>query len=331
MNHIPWTETTLFHNLLISIRKCGEEFGVDINKPVKYMAKVKLHGSNTAVVISGEGEVTAQSREIILTPEKDLKGFARWCAAKPEFQKLAIANKTMAIFGEWVGPGINKGMATNQLPNKIFAVFAIIIIEGEQYKQFIYEPSQIQYIIGDIKDVVVLPWYNVDYTLSVDFNNQEALNEIVKDINDRVAEVEKQDPFIFDRFGIKGVGEGLVYYPVSETGYTMFSNLVFKAKGEKHQTLANSKPAQVDPAVVDSANEFAKLVLTPARLEQGVMAVSGTLVFEMKSIVLFLKWIQGDIEKECGNELEASGLDKKLAMTACQGYARAWYIEKAKG
>lgn len=358
MKHIPWTEISLFHNLLISLKKYGQELGVNISNQFVYKAKVKIHGTNACVVIDSEGSVTAQSRESIITPEKDNAGFARWVSAKPEFKKFAIRNQTVAIFGEWAGPSVQKGMAVSKIPNKIFAVFGIVLLDsqGEVHNHFIFDPTDISDFIrkaGNIENVYVIPWYkdkdsSEDYSIKVKFDDESSiLQNLVQDINEHVLAVEQRDPFIFDTFKVEGLGEGLVFYPITharqdgsvpegyyylagDKGYSTFTSLVFKAKGEKHQTVAHSKPAQVDPNIAASANEFAKMVLSPARLEQGVQTTAGSLIFEMKSVASFLKWIQTDVEKECSNELEASGLDKNLAMKACQTYARIWFIEQSK-
>jgi hypothetical protein len=40
MKHIPWTEIALFHNLLISLKKYGQELGVDISREYIYKANL---------------------------------------------------------------------------------------------------------------------------------------------------------------------------------------------------------------------------------------------------------------------------------------------------
>ena len=285
MKHVPWTEIKLFHNLLISLKKYGADLGIDITKPVTYRAKVKLHGTCAGVVVEKNGNVSYQSRERIITPEDDNAGFARWASSIP-FSKLVQEDYNVVVCGEWAGSGIQKSVAVSQIGKKIFAVFALLFVDDDgKVVRSEFEPEMISYWAPwaeNIRhsDVLVLPWYKNDYSVTISFSSEASvLEDVVKGINEEVAAVENCDPFIKDNFGIEGLGEGLVYYPVHNSvdiDYDMFSNLVFKAKGEKHQTVKSSKPAQVDPSIAASANDFAALVLTGARLAQGADTVGNS-------------------------------------------------------
>jgi hypothetical protein len=44
----------------------------------------KIDGTNAAVIVTEEGEVAAQSRTRIITPDADNFGFARWVAEHAE-------------------------------------------------------------------------------------------------------------------------------------------------------------------------------------------------------------------------------------------------------
>ena len=65
-------------------------------------------------------------------------------------------------------------------------------------------------------------------------------------------------------FKIKGVGEGLVFYPVSEEHLSLkdFNNLVFKAKGEAHKNIKTGAPAQVNPQLASNVDSFVDMVLS---------------------------------------------------------------------
>ena len=39
----------------------------------------------------------------------------------------------------------------------------------------------------------------------------------------------------------------------------------------------------------------------------------------------FIGWIRQDVERECAAELEASGLDRKIAIRAVETNARVWF------
>ena len=183
-----------------------------------------------------------------------------------------------------------------------------------------------------IPNAHVIDWYSAEL-VEVDWAaSPEALQPTLDKINAWVEAVEACDPWIEKKFGIKGVGEGLVFYPYPfNDSYKRFSDLCFKAKGEKHKTVAKTKPAQADPTVAANVKAFVEMVVTPARLEQGARtAANGELVFDMKNMGAFLKWLVNDVHKETSAELEASGLDEKLINKACSELARDWYIGQVK-
>jgi hypothetical protein len=356
MKFLPWPEIEGFHN----IRKftAGNAHPEILNgqSVVEYKAKVKLHGTNAAVRIDMNGNVTAQSRTNIITPENDNAGFARWvkaneaewkkCAAVPTKDNPADHYLNMVFFGEWIGPGIQKGVAVSEIPKKSFAVFAMKILgKDEEDVLFEVEPDRIALYLGksgtkfacaeeaNLQDVYILPWY--EHSVSVDWSaSSEELTKTIAPINDWVMAIEANDPWVEATFGVKGTGEGLVFYPRSaeHKSYNDFNNLVFKAKGEKHKNIATAKPAQVDASVAASIEEFAAMVLTEARLEQGATKVSadGSLTYDMKNTGKFVAWVSGDVEKETQDELAASNLTFKQVQKALGDKARAWYLAKAK-
>lgn len=66
----------------------------------------KIDGTNAAVIIDENGNVGAQSRSRLLTPEADNFGFAAWVAAHEE--ALAETLGEGRHFGEWWGAGIRR-------------------------------------------------------------------------------------------------------------------------------------------------------------------------------------------------------------------------------
>lgn len=336
MKHYSWPDIESFHHIRKFAQKCPELLGTSAN--VTYRAKVKLHGTNAGVVVCADGTCYAMSRTQVITPENDNMGFAAWVAARKDaFKKLAPDSGCVVIYGEWCGPGIMKGVATCSIPNRIFAVFAMRIInENGETPHFVVGPTPLQQTVSQLsfEGCHVIPWFNEGETFEVDWQSDPAaLEGVLNRINEAVAGIEKEDPWVKATFDVSGVGEGLVTYPVDfeHVGYEMFSNLCFKAKGEQHRVVAKSKPAQVDPTVAKNLASFAELVVTPARLEQGARAVTGgELVFEGKNIGPFLAWVNKDLAKEVTLELEASGLDEKQAFKACSDLARGWYMQNLK-
>lgn len=337
MAHVNWTEIESFYN----VRKTVAHYPhlLQGQSTVTYRAKVKLHGTNAGVVISPSGEVTAISRTAVITPSSDNAGFAKWVEArKAEFATFASDKATVVIFGEWCGPGIQKGVAVTQLKERIFAVFALRLVEPSAelapLEDLIAEPLALEGIARVVPGAYVIPWFNSGEEFKVDWNETaDALQPTLDRINAHVSHVEECDPWMASQFGIRGTGEGLVFYPIDaqHLGYENFSNLCFKAKGEKHKVVAKTKPAQADPTVAAGLADFAEMVVTPARLEQGCRAVNGgELQFDPKNIGAFLAWINQDVIKETTAELEASGLEQKAAVKACSDRARAWYVAEMK-
>jgi hypothetical protein len=336
MTFMAWPEIEGFHNIRKFTAASAHPEILNGNTVVTYRPKVKLHGTNAAVQVHTDGSIVCQSRESIITPEKDNAGFARWVSQQPNWD-LA---KGYILYGEWCGPGIQKGVAISQIPQKVFAIFAARPIDelGEIRPDALFvEPDELKKLVENatrnIPGVYVLPWYNEG--LDVDW--AESSEELTKDaelINEWVSKVEANDPWVQATFNVQGTGEGLVFYPRSDEhlGFTNFTNLVFKAKGEKHKNIATAKPAQVDASTAASVDAFVAMVLTEARLEQGATKVSpdGALTYDMKNTGKFVTWVSADVEKETQDELAASGLTFKQVQKAISDKARAWYIGKAK-
>ena len=191
------------------------------------------------------------------------------------------------------------------------------------------EPAALEAMQHKCPDTYILPWFwpNV---FPINWNqNPDMLQAATNVINQAVEGVEAEDPWVKRVFGVKGTGEGLVFYPVSKEhlGLSNFNNLVFKAKGEKHKNIKTAAPADVNPAVAASVDAFVDMVLTPARLDQGATAVGG---FDMKQTGKFVAWCLADVQKETTDELEASQLDWKQVQKPLGDKARSWFLEQAK-
>jgi hypothetical protein len=301
----------------------------DLGQPlpvVTYRGKVKLHGSNCAVQVTSDG-VFAQSRTALLTPEDDYKGFAAFVRDHVTYFRSLQAG--VVVFGEWCGPGVEKGMAISQAAGKQFAVFAVKV--GDQV---IYEPAAVRSLVpaqGAPSLLHVLPWEGEAFT--VDFGSREQLEAVAAQVNERVAAIEREDPWVKATFGLSGLGEGLVFYPVTVDGKPFaegperLAQLMWKAKGEKHRTAGTKTAAQVDASAVASIDEFVRLMVTDARLEQGLGAVAGG-VRDPKLTGKFLTWVAADVEKESVAELAASRLTWSQVEKAVQARARQWYQQR---
>lgn len=323
--HVAWPSIDNFYNLRRSIVQ-HDDMWLHNCSDIAYASKVKLHGTNAGIQIDPDGVVTAFSRTQIITPQQDNYGFASWVDSKQEYFAKLADDKPFVIYGEWCGPGIQNRVGISKIPNRIFAVFGIRSLNDDHFESraFVLES-----MLSSIPDLHVLPYFGS--TIIIPWQgSKDDINEILNRINSQVCEIEREDPWVKSIFGISGPGEGLVFYPVG-CSYKEFASLAFKAKGEAHAVVARSKPAQYDPTVTTSAKEFAELVVTLPRLQQAArFEADGELVFEMSRLGVFLKWISCDIIKECVAELEASKLDRSVAMSECVSKARNWYKAEAK-
>lgn len=360
MTFHAWPEIESFHNIRKFVRADPTEWWrskelLSGTSTVTYRCKVKLHGTNAAVqmfpdyaVGSGglpDKPIICQSRENIITPEKDNAGFARWATEAFKERQKTYGGVPIVIYGEWVGPGIQKNVAVSQIQKKCFVVFAARPhLPAYMPDQLIVEPDELALLVAGVPDTYVLPWYSrpchhgcdthVAAKVDVDWKqSDEELTKTIAPINDWVMEIEQNDPWVKATFGVDGTGEGLVFYPVSEhhLGFENFQNMTFKAKGEKHKNIKTASPAQVIPEMVASIDAFVDLVLTQSRLEQGANATAkGAFTYDLRQTGKFVSWILTDVQKETQDELEASNLDWKQVQKPLSDKARSWYLTQAK-
>jgi len=336
VNVIKWTEIESLYNVRRGLKEMGKE-----DTHVTYLGKVKLHGSCAGIQLFTDGRIVPQSRTRVLDPEDDNMGFARWTVSMYDYfsQVRARANELgydhVVIFGEWSGSGINKGVAISKIDRKILAVFAVQIGGLDTPAKLDINGTSIRKLFPEHDDVFVLPW--LGDALMLDFSNKEQLERQAEKINQLVESVETRDPWVYDTFGVDGLGEGVVMYPLIDKKYLgkdgpifvdkmEFSDLVFKAKGEKHKVVKSKKAAQIDPEVAAGVEDFVSLFVTEPRLEQFAQQVG----ISQKNTGEFLKRFCSDVQKESVAELEASGLEWKQVSKPVGTAARTWYLNECK-
>lgn len=298
---------------------------------VQYRGKSKLDGTNSAIRIEN-GTVTAQSRTQDITTKNDNCGFAAWVLSTGDFWQavsydVGSSMHAVTIFGEWCGQGIQKGTSVSTIPMKMFVCFAIQIGDS-----VVTEPSQIKHILSvgeKPENVFVLPWMSSDI-LTIDFADQVALEAVADTMNKMVLDVEACDPWVKDTFGVSGVGEGIVFYPVPDavTGSTprsTLSRLMFKAKGEKHRVKAAKVAVEVDATLLANTEQFVATFVTEPRLQQGLTVACGGDA-SPQNTGKFLKWVSEDCLKEGQADLAESGIEWKQVAGAVQNAARKWFL-----
>lgn len=342
-----------FHNLV----KAAEKWPDFYPDEVVYRAKVKLHGTNAAIGVHN-GEAFAQSRNNIVT--EGHFGFAEFVKQKADkFKKFPDCY----IYGEWVGPGIQKKVACNQLPSKRYCIFAIYVdpyyyVEPESIRQFLSDNMGMSPLEVLNEHIHVIDWAPMDSDV-VFYRDKAKCQEFVTRQEPFVQAVDVLDPWMKTEFDIEGIGEGLVYYPIADSDYAerernavkgerytkpltgigdlgihgcVFSKLTFKAKGQSHERAAKEgkrQAIQLSPEELKTQEEFVERFVTEDRLAQ-IMQEHCNNDFDMKNMGKFLKEFGRDVQKESQDELEANELEWNKIQKPVQKAARDWFIKSAK-
>ncbi len=246
----------------------------------------------------------------------------------------------IAIFGEWCGTGVQKGVAISSLP-RTFVIFAVMVVyEGDKEEQKrwldLTKLPELKDEEARVFNIVQFPTFKVE----IDFGNEEKVEEVKKDMDELTLRVEEHCP-VGKYFGLKGVGEGIVWQaigcPNMPEKLEKFANsrYWFKTKGLKHTQWRqlNGEPAKVkhvDPKKQGKIDKLVEAMLTPGRLEQGMQVLEREMMLpiEMCSIGAFTKWVHGDIIKEEYDRIEAAGVNKKALQGPINFVAKKWYIER---
>ena len=308
---------------------------------LKFKGTVKLHGTNAGVGYNfSDTSYWCQSRENIITPEKDNAGFATFVYSKNNefadiFNQIVVGLLSSdsgiditqysgcVIYGEWCGGNIQKSVALNQLP-KMFVVFGIKLLAINDEEANIWLSDEfVQATIQDQPEHKIYVIFNFpSFELDIDFNDpQLSTNQLVEITN----AVEAKCP-VGATLGVEGIGEGVVW-KCDVAPYTG-SGFMFKVKGEQHQSSKVKTLAPVDIERVNTINECVENLVTENRLKQGLeyMLLNG---FELTTehTGVFIKWVIGDCVKEDLDTIVGSGLDVKSVSGAISKKAKNWFFD----
>ncbi len=322
-----------------------------IRTPVKYRGTVKLHGTNAGVALTAESnppepqDLVAQSRTRALEVGKnDNNGFAQFVhyptgERETAFRKIegevrqsaGIAKEaTVVLYGEWIGPGVQGSVAIGKLPDKQFVLFAVKVFEAGADEDaggaYVAVPALGDRFAGlNIFSIVDGPTWE----LEIDFSSEESRQAALDKAEELTQAVEGECPWAA-RFGIQGMGEGIVWTPVGD--HWGVSDLFFKTKGVKHKVTKSKKDRpSLAPEVVESIDGFVEFAVTENRLEQGLEAVQEAgHELSQKGIGPYLAWVSKDVQRECALELEGNELTWKQVSRAVTKKARDFYIERTQ-
>lgn len=337
---IKWPSIEQYRNVVKTVQMKTRYRGKDENgEPIfdalatlpvlRFEGTVKLHGTNASVCMAQDGNMWVQSRENIITPEKDNAGFAMFVEAnKDAFMDLLLTGlhikrftstkDTVVVFGEWCGGSIQKGVAISKLP-KTFVIFGMALVDEEGNKTFFTRQEVVDTCDGCRDDVKKPQWtiperseiyciYDFPtYTIDIDFENpHESQNEL----NELTTKVGDECPVGY-RFGIENeVGEGIVWRCVEE-GFED-SGFWFKVKDERHSNSKVKTLATVDVERINNIKELSERLAHNGRLEQGKQVVFGIdNEVDVKKIGEYIQWVMRDIAKEDLDVIAASGFTMK--------------------
>lgn len=301
-----------------------------------FTGTTKIHGTCSAIVAHDRnGTFTFQSRERILSLEQDNAGFMMFMEGKKDILQgivYAIENNIheymdennedsidkIAIFGEYAGGNIQKGVAVTGL-EKFFTIFGIKLIRKNETEEWL-DLAELPHIHANDHRIFNIFQFG-KWSIDIDFNNpQESQNKLVE-LTDQV----EQECPVGKFFGVSGIGEGIVWHCQFDNKFFQF-----KVKGSEH---ANSKVktlASVDPEVYTKINTFIQDTVTENRLQQGLTILINELQkpFDMTSVGEFIKWVTQDVMREERDTIVANQLDMKKLPSAIANVSRQWYSKK---
>lgn len=281
-----------------------------------FKGTVKLHGTNAGVSYNKDGGFWSQSRENIITPEKDNAAFAFFAQSNlGSFmalmnivhyrEKLDTSKNTVTIYGEWCGGNIQKGVGITNLP-KSFFIFGVKVTPHTETEEELKANPAYWVDYSDLKapDYRI---FNIDdyptYSIDIDFN-MPAL--VQNQLSELTIAVEEECP-VAKAFGFSGIGEGIVWS-------TEVKGIVhrFKVKGERHSSSKVKTLASVDVEKLEGIQKFVEYAVTESRFKQSLENVfPNDEPIDVKKMGDVIRWVVNDITKEEMDTMVANNIEPK--------------------
>jgi hypothetical protein len=324
----PSTEN--FQNFIKSYKSKKEFLGLGPdNSPIfkeielgdiELSGTIKLHGTNAAITISSDKifvQKRSDSMPLDMTKGDFHFGFMNFVHSNSKWFRNLYEQLTsdptlnltpesvLTIFGEWCGPGIQKGVAISQIPDKKFFIFGIQVQDDGRWLNL----SQIPYKSHNERIWFITMFKT--YTLRANLKDVAKLSQELSTIT---LEVENECP-VAKEFGVSGIGEGLVW-----TGVDHLGNFIkFKTKGDKHQKVngGNAQKIKVLKDANPNVNKFISEVDISNRLQQCYHSEFNNDVPNRSQTGKVLNWVFNDIiseEHHLLNELSLEVSDVKSAL-----------------
>ena len=340
MKAIKMNSISQFRNTISDVRHQSQYIGWDeeLNEAIMdrdakfptltFTGTAKIHGTNASICYDGE-DIWAQSKENVLTVEKDNYGFAFFVESNKEYFTKALTDlreimqvDIVCLYGEWAGKGIQSGVAISEI-EKTFFMFGVKYKENDSEDfNWAKDPSLILIYISNgerIRSIYEFKTYEID----VDFENPApAQNKMLKIVD----EIDAECP-VGKVFGHEGHGEGIVFI----THYNE-NRHIFKVKGENHSKSKVKTLKPVDEAKEQAKIDFANYVCTADRLEQAwekTFDIGGENITPTIALTgTFLRAVHKDIIKEESDIMVEKKLEPKEVNGTISKVARRWFMDQ---
>ena len=242
---------------------------------ITFTGTVKLHGTNAAIGYSKQDGLWCQSRERILSIEKDNAGFAFWAESNKEYWTDILGSlvsppfdyDTVMVYGEWAGGNIQKGVGLSETNKAFYPFYLEYTIEGEVVKK-VTTPlvdTQDNWLYKEDIGVYAITAFET-HLIDIDFNCPELVQNKLAEITEAV---------------------------------------------EKHSSSKVKTLASVDVEKIGSAVEFADSVVTDSRFNQAIDNVFNGESVDIKKLGDVIKWVMNDVLKEEIDTMAANSLEPK--------------------
>lgn len=320
-----FTEIEQFRNIIRSVKshhdfKCYDSDEQPIYRhespyPIlTFNGTIKCHGTNASCVLYKDGHIEYQSRERVLSITSDNAKFLL-CMSLVDVKKLFEGiefSDHVALYGEWCGGNIQKGVTISGLP-VMWVLFALKI--DDIYQDF----SKYPHIKMEDKRIFNIYQFE-NYKMDIDFNYPEiAQNKLVE----LTEAVEKECP-VGRYFGKpNSIGEGIVWECITDD-----SRYIFKCKGEKHSISKVKTIVPIDVEELNGMKEFVEYAVTENRMKQGIdkMVELGK-PLDMHTTGDYLRWVYNDIIKEETDVLIKNQIDPKKIGSLISAKARIFWLK----
>lgn len=291
---------------------------------------VKLHGTNASVIFDKDlSKYIIQSRNRVISIESDNAGFAMFVESRiDEFKAIAkaVADKykddesvhRVAIYGEYAGGNIQKGVAITQLPKSFYVFDVQALTDGDKATtddEFLDNHALYN---NDLEIYSITQFYNK--TIELDFNKPDA---IIETLLEECANVENECP-VAKQLGVSGIGEGIVLKTIVDG-----ATYRFKVKGDKHsQSKVQKLVAKVEDINIESMAKFVEDTVTDNRVQQGIDFLKEQgLELSPKSTGPFMRWIVSDINTEESDIIIKEEYDAKVLKSLLSRRAKSMFFK----